>query len=67
MLSKNSYSEDPSVPKGREHLFASFNPDAVRAALKKAAGAWPELDDEAMIADLYRAREKGSRPDAPHE
>ncbi|MCL6536966.1 MAG: hypothetical protein K6U77_13025, partial [Armatimonadetes bacterium] len=38
------------------------DPDAVRAALSETVGSWADLDTDAMIADIYRWREEGSRP-----
>ncbi len=34
----------------------------VRAAVRATAGSWADLDTDALIANLYRAREEGSRP-----
>ena len=31
-------------------------------ALAETAGSWADIDTEALIADIYRAREEGSRP-----
>lgn len=39
-----------------------YSPEAVRAMLRETAGSWADLDIDAMIDDLYRAREEGSRP-----
>ena len=38
------------------------DPDAVRAALAETVGSWSDLDTDAMIANIYRWREEGSRP-----
>jgi len=47
----------------REHdAWSGYDPAKVRAAVRAAAGSWADLDTDAMIADLYRAREEGSRP-----
>ncbi len=42
-------------------LLAGYDPDTVRRALAETAGGWSELDVDAMIADIYRARDQGSR------
>ena len=31
-------------------------------AIEEAAGSWADLDIDAIVADIYRAREEGSRP-----
>ena len=41
---------------------AAYDPAKVRAALRKTAGSWSDLDGDQMIADIYRWREEGSRP-----
>jgi hypothetical protein len=38
------------------------DPELVRKTLKATAGSWADLDLERVIADLYAAREAGSRP-----
>lgn len=45
-----------------EPLWSEYDPAKVRAAVKAAAGSWSDLDTDGMIADLYRARDEGSRP-----
>jgi hypothetical protein len=45
-----------------ENDWAGYDPARVRAAVKAAVGSWADLDTDALIADLYRAREEGSRP-----
>lgn len=42
-------------------LLAGYDPDKVRRAVAETAGSWSDLDVDAMIADLYRARDQGSR------
>ena len=39
-----------------------YDPDKVAEVLDKYVGAWAPLDVDRMIADLYKAREEGSRP-----
>lgn len=43
-------------------LWAKYDPEAALNALDETAGAWADLDVERVIADLYRARQKGTRP-----
>ena len=43
-------------------LWADYDPEKVRAAIRKTAGSWKDIDADKFIADLYRAREEGSRP-----
>ena len=45
-----------------DDLWAGYDPEKVRAAVRAAAGSWGDLDTDTMIEDLYRAREEGSRP-----
>lgn len=42
--------------------WAGYDPEKVRAAVKATAGSWADVDTDALIEDLYQAREKGSRP-----
>jgi hypothetical protein len=39
-----------------------YDPEKVRANIRAAAGSWRDIDAEALKADLYQAREEGSRP-----
>ena len=48
----------------RKDIWAGYDPEKVREAVDKTAGAWADIDADALIADLYRAREEGSRPDS---
>ena len=43
-------------------LWTTYDAEAVRNVLDETAGAWADLDAERIITDLYRAREKGTRP-----
>ena len=45
-----------------EDIWAGYDPERVRQVLREVAGSWADLDTDKMIADLYRAREEGSRP-----
>jgi hypothetical protein len=38
------------------------DPDRVERILNEVAGSWADLDTDAMIAQIYEARERGSRP-----
>ncbi len=45
-----------------QDIWAGYDPENVRASMHAAAGSWHDVDTEALKADLYRAREEGSRP-----
>jgi hypothetical protein len=45
-----------------DNLWAHYDPEKARAALRRVAGSWADIDVDILIADLYRAREEGSRP-----
>ena len=45
-----------------EDIWAGYDPEAVRRALRETAGSWADIDADILIADIYRAREEGSRP-----
>lgn len=40
-----------------------YDPEVALAGINAAAGAWRDLDTEAMKEYIYRAREEGTRPD----
>lgn len=46
----------------REDIWADYDPEKVRAALREFAGSWSDLDVDEIKARIYRAREEGSRP-----
>ncbi|MCL4459661.1 MAG: hypothetical protein M1136_01915 [Chloroflexi bacterium] len=46
----------------KEDIWAGYDPEKVRKALAQTAGSWADIDTDALIADIYRAREEGSRP-----
>lgn len=50
------------IGKERESLWEGYDPEEVRKAVAATAGTWADLDTDALIAELYRAREEGSRP-----
>lgn len=45
-----------------EYIWEGYSPERVRRAIDATAGSWADLDTDALIADLYRAREEGTRP-----
>ena len=46
-----------------EDIWANYDPEAARAGIRAAAGAWKGLvDPEELKASIYRAREEGTRP-----
>ncbi len=53
---------EASSADGEGDLWAGYSPSRVKKALAKTAGTWADIDAEALIANLYRAREEGSRP-----
>lgn len=47
----------------KEDIFAGYDAEKVKTALAKTAGSWADIDIDAFIEALYKARESGSRPD----
>ena len=45
-----------------QDLWAGYDAERARAGMRAAAGTWTSLDAEALKADIYRAREEGTRP-----
>ena len=43
-------------------MFDGYDPELVREAIAATTGSWADLDIEAIVEDIYRAREEGSRP-----
>jgi hypothetical protein len=41
---------------------SGYDPDAARAAIEAAAGSWSDVDIDALVEQIYRTREEGSRP-----
>lgn len=39
-----------------------YDPEKVKSAIRSTTGSWSDIDPDKFIADLYRAREEGSRP-----
>ena len=46
----------------REDIWEGYDPKKVKEAIAATAGSWADLDTDKLIADIYRAREEGSRP-----
>lgn len=49
--------EEPAYQDG-----ALYDAEQVKAAIHNTAGSWSDVDPDQFIADLYQAREEGSRP-----
>ncbi len=45
-----------------EDISGGYDPEKVREALAETAGSWADIDTDSLIAEIYRAREQGSRP-----
>jgi excisionase family DNA binding protein len=43
--------------------WGDYDPDKVKDAIASTAGTWADVDSDDLVADLYRAREEGSRPE----
>ena len=43
-------------------LWAGYDADKIRNAVAETAGSWSDLDVDAMIDEIYRARSEVSRP-----
>ncbi len=43
-------------------LWAGYDPEKVREAIKTYGGSWKDVDADAMIDEIYAARMRGSRP-----
>jgi hypothetical protein len=41
---------------------SGFDAEKIKYAIAHTAGSWADLDTDKMIAELYQAREQGSRP-----
>lgn len=44
---------------------ADYDPRDTVAAMRAAAGSWKDIDAEAFKAQLYRARDEGTKPQNP--
>jgi hypothetical protein len=47
-----------------DDLWAGYDPLSVKKAIKTYGGSWKDGDADTMIAEVYAARERGSRPAA---
>jgi hypothetical protein len=56
VYSLTPYSSDP------DDLWGGYDPEKVREAIITYGGSWAELDADAMIAEVYAGRKRGSRP-----
>lgn len=45
-----------------DDIWAGWDPDKALQIVDETAGTWSEYDTEKIIADLYRARDGGTRP-----
>jgi excisionase family DNA binding protein len=45
-----------------EDIWAGYDPEEARRLIRETAGSWSDIDADALIADIHRAREAGSRP-----
>ncbi len=52
---------DPKKRSRRKNIHG-YDANKVKAAILKSAGSWSDVDTDALITMLYRAREEGSRP-----
>jgi hypothetical protein len=43
-------------------MWEGYDAEKVLEAIEATAGSWADLDTDALIADIYRWREEGSRP-----
>ena len=43
-------------------MFDGYDPELVREAIAATTGSWADLDIEAIVEEVYRAREEGTRP-----
>lgn len=51
-----------AAPRDGATRLPTYDPAATLASIRAAGGSWSDLDAEALKADLYRAREEGTRP-----
>lgn len=48
--------------KRTDDIWDGYDAEKVRQAVAETAGSWADLDTDALIAEIYQAREDGSRP-----
>lgn len=51
-----------SLIRADDSMWSGYDPQRALDALEATAGSWADIDADALIAELYAAREKGSRP-----
>jgi hypothetical protein len=56
VYSISPHSSDP------DDLWGGYDTKKVREAISAYSGSWKDVDAEAMIAAVYEARKRGSRP-----
>ena len=50
------------VERAPKSIWDDYEPEQAKQAVRAATGAWADMDTEAALANIYRAREEGSRP-----
>lgn len=50
------------VSRADDDIRSGYDAERALRALETAAGSWSDIDADALIAELYEAREVGSRP-----
>jgi excisionase family DNA binding protein len=50
--------------KETDNIWAGYDAREVKKVVAQTAGSWADLDTGALITELYREREQGSRPDS---
>ncbi len=48
----------------RGDIWTGYDPEKVKETIEETAGNWADIDAETLIAELYRSREEGSRPES---
>jgi hypothetical protein len=61
LLEKNGTVYRLSRETAKDDIWAGYDPEKVRRILEEFAGVWDDLDADRLIADIYEARERGSR------
>jgi hypothetical protein len=56
VYSLTPHSNDP------DDLWAGYDTAKVKEAINTYGGSWKDVDADAMIAEIYAARERGTRP-----
>lgn len=55
--------QKPEAPQ-EDTLWIDYDAQNVLSMLEKVAGKWADIDTDTMIAQVYTARERGSKPTA---